>query len=127
MSTTNKRMTAVATTMSFQKFWTWLQGHVNCIVRAGTPEAVLFDHEDFHWTVFAEDETTFLVQVARAQDRQVDQDRSPHPPPAPKQPTGQRHRNNCHDQQENEPTACRGQNWECKEKKADIQIKEGVA
>ena len=44
MSTPSKRTTAVATTMAFQKFWTWLQGHVNCIVRAGTPESVLFGH-----------------------------------------------------------------------------------
>jgi hypothetical protein len=41
---------------------------VNCVVRAGTPESVLFDHEDFHWTIFAEDETTFLVQVARGKE-----------------------------------------------------------
>jgi len=68
MTTTNKRLTAGATTIPFQKFWTWLQGHVNCIVRAGTPEAVMFDHEDFHWTVFAEDETTLLVQVARGKE-----------------------------------------------------------
>ncbi len=68
MGTSSKRLTPVATTMSFEKFWTWLQGHVNCIVRAGTPEAVLFDHEDFHWTVFSEDDHTLLVQVARGKE-----------------------------------------------------------
>ena len=44
MGTTGKRLTAaVATTLTFEKFWTWLGGHANCIVRAGTPEAVLLD------------------------------------------------------------------------------------
>ena len=47
MSSSSKRLTAVATTISFDTFWRWLGGHVNCILRAGTPEAVLFDHEDF--------------------------------------------------------------------------------
>ena len=63
-----KRLTAVATTLTFDKFWAWLAGHVNCIVRAGTPEAALFDHEEFHWTLTAEDERTFVVQVARGKE-----------------------------------------------------------
>ena len=54
MGMSSKRVTPVATTLTFPKFWTWLQGHVNCIVRAGTPEVVLFDHDDFHWTLLAE-------------------------------------------------------------------------
>ena len=67
-TTTSKRLAAVATPLSFDKFWTWLTGHANCIVRAGTPEAVLVDHEDFHWTLVAEDPTTLVVQLARAKD-----------------------------------------------------------
>ena len=30
-------------TLSFDAFWTWLQSHLNCIVRISIPEAVLFD------------------------------------------------------------------------------------
>jgi hypothetical protein len=68
MSSSHKRLTAVATTLTFDKFWTWLQAHVNCIVRAGTPEAALFDHEEFHWTLTVEDERTYVVQVARGKE-----------------------------------------------------------
>lgn len=68
MVSSHKRLTAVATTLTFDKFWTWLAGHVNCIVRAGTPEAALFDHEEFHWTFTAEDERTYVVQVARGKE-----------------------------------------------------------
>jgi hypothetical protein len=68
MGTSSKRLTPVATTLSFEKFWTWIQSHGNCILRAGTPEAVLFDHEDFHWTLLTEDEHTFVVQLARGKE-----------------------------------------------------------
>jgi hypothetical protein len=64
----SKRLTTVATTLSFETFLRWLNAHVNCILRAGTPEAVLFDHEDFHWTVTDEDEHTKVVQVARGKE-----------------------------------------------------------
>jgi len=36
-------------TLSFDAFWTWLQSHLNCIVRVSTPEAVIFDDDDLHW------------------------------------------------------------------------------
>src|SRR3569833_2437947 len=69
MGTTGKRLTAaVATTLTFDKFWQWLGGHANCIVRAGTPETVLLDHDDFHWTLINEDDHTRVVQLARAKD-----------------------------------------------------------
>lgn len=69
MGSTGKRsLAAVATTLSFDKFWTWLAGHANCIVRAGTPEVVLLDHDDFHWTLITEDDRTLVVQLARAKD-----------------------------------------------------------
>lgn len=64
----SKRLTTVATTLTFETFWRWLNAHVNCILRAGTPEAVLFDHEDFHWTITDEDEHTKVVQVARGKE-----------------------------------------------------------
>jgi len=68
MVSSSKRLTAIATTLTFDKFWAWLGGHVNCIVRAGTPEAALFDHEDVHWTVTVEDERTYVVQVTRGKE-----------------------------------------------------------
>jgi len=68
MGSTGKRLAALATTLSFEKFWRWLAGHANCILRAGTPEAVLLDHDDFHWTLITEDEHTYVVQLARAKD-----------------------------------------------------------
>ena len=68
MGSTGKRLAAVATTLTFDKFWQWLGGHANCIVRAGTPEVVLLDHDDFHWTLITEDDHTHVVQLARAKD-----------------------------------------------------------
>src|SRR3954465_4711819 len=63
-----KTRAQVATTLSFDKFWSWVQGHANCIVRAGTPEVVLLDHDDFHWTLLTEDAHTLVVQPGRAKD-----------------------------------------------------------
>ena len=55
---------AETTTLPFDVFWGWLVTHPNCIVRAGTPEAVLYDDEDLHW-VFSSEEGYLLVQVLR--------------------------------------------------------------
>ena len=55
-------------TLPFEKFWSWLQAHANCILRAGTPDTVLFDHEDFHWHLAAEDEATLVVQLVRGKE-----------------------------------------------------------
>lgn len=63
-----KHVSPAATTLPFEKFWSWLQAHANCILRAGTPEAVLFDHDDYHWHLAAEDEATLLVQLVRGKD-----------------------------------------------------------
>ena len=68
MAPSTKRTAAVASTLTFDKFWTWLSGHSNCILRAGTPEAMLVDHDDFHWTLAAEDEHACIVQLSRAKD-----------------------------------------------------------
>jgi len=40
-----KHIEHAAATLSFQAFWTWLQAHPNCILRAGTPEVVLYDDD----------------------------------------------------------------------------------
>ena len=52
-------------TLPFERFWDWLLGHPNCILRAGTPEAVLYDDEDLHWHFASEGVKTLLVQVVR--------------------------------------------------------------
>lgn len=52
-------------TLPFETFWSWLVAHPNCILRAGTPEAVLYDDEDLHWHFAAEGTQTLLVQVIR--------------------------------------------------------------
>ena len=51
--------------VSFEDFWQWINGHPNCILRAGTPEAVIYDDEDLHWRFATEDDETFLVQLIR--------------------------------------------------------------
>ncbi|HET6611572.1 MAG TPA: hypothetical protein VFG83_06275 [Kofleriaceae bacterium] len=62
------RAKTAAITLPFDKFWMWLEAHANCILRAGTPEVLLFDHEDYHWHFAAEDESTLLVQVVRGKE-----------------------------------------------------------
>ncbi len=46
----------------------WLQAHANCILRAGTPDVMLFDHDDYHWHLAAEDELTLIVQLVRGKE-----------------------------------------------------------
>ena len=36
-------------TLPFDTFWNWLMLHPNCILRAGTADAVIFDDDDLHW------------------------------------------------------------------------------
>ena len=52
-------------TMSVDNFWSWLMGHANCILRAGTPDAVLYDDDDLHWHFAAESDGRWVVQVVR--------------------------------------------------------------
>jgi len=52
-------------TLTFEAFWSWLLGHPNCILRAGTPEAVVYDDEDLHWHFASEGPQTLIVQVIR--------------------------------------------------------------
>jgi hypothetical protein len=60
-----KRSAEDATTLAFDVFWTWLQRHPNCILRAGTPEAVVYDADDLHWHFATEGTETQVVQVFR--------------------------------------------------------------
>lgn len=48
-----------------EQFWSWVVTHPNCILRAGTPEAVLYDDDDLHWHFASEGPHTLLVQVIR--------------------------------------------------------------
>jgi len=52
-------------TLSFDEFWEWIVRHPNCILRAGTQDAVLYDDEDYHWHFAVEGVDTPLVQVIR--------------------------------------------------------------
>jgi hypothetical protein len=56
---------AEAKPISFDKFWSWLQRHPNCIVRVGSPDAVIYDHEDYHWAFGLENDGTVFVQMIR--------------------------------------------------------------
>lgn len=52
-------------TLPFAVFWKWLQKHANCIIRAGAPDAALYDDEDLHWAFQEEADGLFVVQMAR--------------------------------------------------------------
>lgn len=60
-----------ALTLPFETFWSWLVTHPNCVLRAGTPESVLYDDEDLHWhfaveaPAAGEGGNLLLVQVIR--------------------------------------------------------------
>ncbi|MGB6366978.1 MAG: hypothetical protein WBG93_09130, partial [Thermoanaerobaculia bacterium] len=63
--TTNESTTDATPTLSLEAFWSWLLTHPNCIVRAGTREAVIYDDEDLHWHLANEGPETLLVQLVR--------------------------------------------------------------
>lgn len=52
-------------TTSCETFWEWLTAHPNCILRAGTRDAVIFDDDDFHWHFTVDGPANLLVQVIR--------------------------------------------------------------
>src|SRR5262249_49542073 len=62
---TNETVEHGATTLSFEAFWTWVQSHPNCIIRAGTPETVIYDDDDLHWHFATEGADSHVVQVHR--------------------------------------------------------------
>jgi hypothetical protein len=53
----------VGTTVPFDQFWEWLKHHENCIVRAGTEDCYLHDHESFHWHVTEDDHQSPLLEL----------------------------------------------------------------
>ena len=52
-------------TLAFDRFWRWLKRHPNCILRAGTPDAYLYDADDLHWHLDEEEDRTPTVQLQR--------------------------------------------------------------
>ena len=63
--TREDNLTDTTPTLSFAAFWEWLKTHPNCILRAGTREAVVFDDDDFHWDFTSDGNASWLVQVIR--------------------------------------------------------------
>ena len=53
------------TTLAFDRFWRWLRRHANCILRAGTPDAYLYDQEDLHWHLDEDEDRAPVVQLLR--------------------------------------------------------------
>lgn len=68
MSTPSRGSGPTALSLPFSTFWDWLRDHPHCIIRAGTPDVLLFDHDDFHWNLGSEDESTLLLQLMRAKE-----------------------------------------------------------
>ena len=53
------------TTLQFDRFWRWLKRHPHCILRAGTPDAYLYDLEELHWHLDEDEDRLPTVQLAR--------------------------------------------------------------
>lgn len=52
-------------TLELKEFWPWLADHSNCILRVGTPDAILYDDDDYHWRFTQENPRTLLVKLVR--------------------------------------------------------------
>lgn len=52
-------------TLPFDVFWQWIGTHPNCILRAGTPESIIYDDDDLHWTFVGYENGALGVQVLR--------------------------------------------------------------
>jgi hypothetical protein len=56
---------AQAAPLTFDRFWRWLMDHPNCIVRVGSADSTLLDHDDFHWDFLEEDDGSAVVQLVK--------------------------------------------------------------
>lgn len=56
------------TTLTLEVFWQWASAHYNCIVRAGSESAVLYDQPYLHWHLTVESEGTLVAQLVRGKD-----------------------------------------------------------
>jgi hypothetical protein len=55
--------TKTAAPLTFEAFWRWLGDHRNCLLRVGSNDVVLMDHELLHWDFFDEDDGSAVVQA----------------------------------------------------------------
>lgn len=51
--------------LTFERFWRWLLDHPNCVIRAGSDDCTLIDHDDFHWDFLEEEDGTVIVQLVK--------------------------------------------------------------
>ena len=51
--------------LGFESFWAWLQDHYNCIVRAGTPDVILYDRDEYHWRLSEPMDEGALIQLCK--------------------------------------------------------------
>ena len=58
-------LAAEGSTLPLDDFWGWVKDHPNCILRASTPEAFLYDFEDLHWNLYEEDDKALVAQMLR--------------------------------------------------------------
>ena len=63
--TTKTAKETPAAPLTFDRFWRWLMDHPNCIVRVGSPDSTLLDHDDFHWDFLEEDDGNAVVQLVK--------------------------------------------------------------
>ena len=54
--------------LTFERFWRWISEHPNCVVRAGTGEATLFDFDDYHWEFHDEEDGHAIVGLIRGKN-----------------------------------------------------------
>lgn len=54
--------------LTFERFWRWISEHPNCVIRAGTPEATLFDFDDYHWEFHDEDDGHAIIGLIRGKN-----------------------------------------------------------
>ena len=54
--------------LTFERFWRWISEHPNCVVRAGTGEATLFDFDDYHWDFHDEEDGQAVVGLVRGKN-----------------------------------------------------------
>jgi len=51
--------------LTFDRFWRWLLDHPNCVVRVGSDDCTLIDHDDLHWDFLEEEEGNVIVQLVK--------------------------------------------------------------
>lgn len=59
------KMKSLGTALTLEQFWRWLHEHHNCIVRAGTPDAWLYDQDDLHWHLYEDAGGKLGLQLLR--------------------------------------------------------------